>query len=123
MMNTILNNYNETEKNYIMNEIKLRTLLHIGKAPQTEKEFKDFCEKVIANKKAEEAKAENAKAKRQATEARKAEELNMTAEEYKAHKALKAKKTRYTNEIAKMKAEIARLERAIAYKEKFLKEN
>ena len=47
----------------------------------------------------------------------------MTVEEYRTYKKLQAKKKRYEREIAKFEEEIEKLQKAIAWKKKFLEEN
>ena len=74
--------------------------LGVGAAPKTQEEFDAWCDKTLADERADKEKAAAAKAKREAKEAEPG---------YKAHRNWK----RTDTEIRKMKEEIARLEKAI----------
>lgn len=122
-VNEILATYTEKEQEIIAFEMRLMAFLGLGGAPQTDEEFKKFCDETLAEKKAEKEKEERAKQKRIDNEKRRAEENGMTVEEYRAWKKLQAKKKRYAREIAEFEEEIKKLQNAIAWKKKFLEEN
>lgn len=70
------------------------------------------------------AAAEKEKAdKKKQKEIEKANSLGMSLEEYQAFKKEDAKKKRYAREIAKMKEEIAEMEKQIAIKQAYLDNN
>jgi hypothetical protein len=122
-VNEILATYTDKEQEVIIFEMRLMSFLGLGGAPQTDEEFKKFCDKTLAEKKAEKEKEEKAKQRKIDNEKRRAEENGMTVEEYRAYKKLQAKKKRYEREIAKFEEEIEKLQKAIAWKKKFLEEN
>lgn len=87
-------------------------------------------EEIEAERKArEEARAEaerkeaERKEKAKAREEAKAEAMGMTVEEYKEAKKIKAKKTRYNNEIKRMEAEIEKMKAEIERKRKWIENN
>ena len=86
------------EMGYIVNYGYIRTL------EEVEAEEKRIEEAILADRE----RLANARAKRQATELKKAAELGLTIEEYKAEKAKKAKITRLKNEIAELEKTLAR---------------
>lgn len=122
-VNEILATYTEKEQEIIAFEMRFMSFLGLGGAPQTDEEFKKFCDDTLAKKKAEKEKEEKAKQRKIDNEKRRAEENDMTVEEYRAYKKLQAKKKRYEREIAKFEEEIEKLQNAIAWKKKFLEEN
>jgi len=122
-VNEILANYTEEEQKIIAFTIQINAFVGIGKAPQTDKEFKKFCDETLAEKKAEKEKEERTKQRKIENEKRRAEENGMTVEEYRAYKKLQAKKKRYAKEIAEFEKEIEKLQKAIAWKKKFIEEN
>jgi len=122
-VNEILATYTEKEQEIITFEMRFMAFLGLGGAPQTDEEFKKFCDKTLAEKKTEKEKEEKAKQRKIDNEKRRAEENGMTVEEYRAYKKLQAKKKRYEREIAKFEEEIEKLQKAIAWKKKFLEEN
>ncbi len=122
-VNEILATYTDREQEVIAFEMHLMAFLGLGGAPQTDEEFKKFCDETLAEKKAEKEKEEKAKQRKIDNEKKKAEENGMTVEEYRAHKKLQAKKKRYAREIAEFEKEIEKLQNAIAWKKKFLEEN
>lgn len=122
-VNEILATYTDREQEVIAFEMRLMAFLGLGGAPQTDEEFKKFCDETLAEKKAEKEKEERAKQRRIDNEKRRAEENGMTVEEYRAYKKLQAKKKRYAREIAEFEKEIEKLQNAIAWKKKFLEEN
>lgn len=122
-VNEILATYTDREQEVIAFEMRLMAFLGLGGAPQTDEEFKKFCDETLAEKKAEKEKEEKAKQRKIDNEKRRAEENGMTVEEYRAYKKLQAKKKRYAKEIAEFEKEIEKLQNAIAWKKKFLEEN
>ena len=122
-VNEILATYTDKEQEIIAFEMRLMAFLGLGGAPQTDEEFKKFCDETLAEKKAEKEKEERAKQRKFDNEKRRAEENGMTVEEYRAWKKLQAKKKRYAREIAEFEEEIKKLQNAIAWKKKFLEEN
>lgn len=122
-VNEILATYTEEEQKIIAFTIQINAFVGIGRAPQTDEEFKKFCDETLAEKKAEKEKEERTKQRKIENEKRRAEENGMTVEEYRAYKKLQAKKKRYEREIAKFEEEIEKLQKAIAWKKKFLEEN
>jgi len=122
-VNEILATYTDREQEVIAFEMHLMAFLGLGGAPQTDEEFKKFCDETLAEKKAEKEKEEKAKQRKIDNEKRRAEENGMTVEEYRAYKKLQAKKKRYAKEIAEFEKEIEKLQNAIAWKKKFLEEN
>lgn len=122
-VNEILATYTEKEQEIIAFKMRLMAFLGLGGAPQTDEEFKKFCDDTLAEKKAEKEKEEKAKQRKIDNEKRKAEENNMTVEEYRAWKKLQAKKRRYEREIAEFEGQIKKLQNAIAWKKRFLEEN
>ena len=122
-VNEILEAYTEKEKKLIVFEMELMSFLRLGGAPQTDEEFKKFCDETLAEKKAEKEKEEKAKQRKIDNEKRRAEENGMTVEEYRAWKKLQTKKRRYEREIAEFEEQIKKLQNAIAWKKKFLEEN
>ena len=93
-VNEILEAYTEEEEKIIVLEMELMSLLGLGGAPQTDEEFKKFCDDTLAEKKAEKEKEEKAKQRKIDNEKRNAEKNGMTVEEYRAYKKLQAKKRR-----------------------------
>lgn len=71
-VNEILNTYTEKEQKIIAFEIRIRALIGGGRVPQTDEEFKEFCDKVLADRKAKEEKAEKAKQRKIDNEKRRA---------------------------------------------------
>ena len=122
-VNEILATYTDREQEIIAFEMRLMAFLGLSGAPQTDEEFKKFCDETLAEKKAEKEKEEKAKQRKIDNEKKKAEENGMTVEEYRAYKKLQAKKKRYAREIAEFEKEIEKLQNAIAWKKKFLEEN
>jgi len=122
-VNEILANYTEEEQKIIAFSIQIRAFVGIGGAPQTDAEFKAFCDETLAEKKAEKEKEERTKQRRIENEKRRADENGMTVEEYRVYKKLQAKKKRYAKEIAEFEKEIEKLQKAIAWKKKFIEEN
>lgn len=122
-VNEILATYTEKEQKIIALQMHIMSFLGLGGAPQTDEEFKKFCDETLAEKKAEKEKEEKAKQRKIDNEKRRAEENGMTVEEYRAWKKLQAKKKRYAREIAEFEKEIEKLQNAIAWKKKFLEEN
>ena len=122
-VNEILNGYTEKEQKIIAFEIQIRALVGGGRVPQTDEEFKEFCDKVLADRKAEEEKAEKAKHRKIDNEKRRAEENGMTVEEYRTYKKVQAKKKKYAKEIVEFEKQIEKLQNAIAWKKKFIEEN
>lgn len=113
-VNKILDEYNEEDKKEIIITMRFMALIQAAGAPQTEEEFKAFCEKVINDKREKEEK-EKAKAEKKANrEKAKAEEMNMTVEEYKEYKRLLNNRRRNNNELEKLQKEVARLTRKVA---------
>lgn len=122
-VNEILEAYTEEEEKIIVFEMELMSILGLGGAPQTDEEFKKFCDDTLAKKKAEKEKEEKAKQRKIDNEKRNAEKNGMTVEEYRAYKKLQAKKRRYEREIAEFEEQIKKLQNAIAWKKRFLEEN
>ena len=122
-VNEILATYTDREQEIIAFQMRIMAFLGLGGAPQTDEEFKKFCDDTLAEKKAEKEKEEKAKQRKIDNEKRRAEENGMTVEEYRAWKKLQAKKKRYAREIAEFEKEIEKLQNAIAWKKKFLEEN
>ena len=122
-VNEILATYTDREQEIIAFQMRIMAFLGLGGAPQTDEEFKKFCDDTLAEKKAEKEKEEKAKQRKIDNEKRRAEENGMTVEEYRAWKKLQAKKKRYAKEIAEFEKEIEKLQNAIAWKKKFLEEN
>ena len=122
-VNEILATYTKEEQEIIAFEMRFMAVLRLTPAPQTDEEFKKFCDDTLAKKKAEKEKEEKAKQKKIENEKRKAEENNMTVEEYRAWKKFQAKKKRYAREIEKCEWEIKKLQKEIAWRKKFLEEN
>ena len=122
-VNEILATYTKEEQEIIAFQMRIMAFLGLGGAPQTDEEFKKFCDDTLAEKKAEKEKEEKAKQRKIDNEKRRAEENGMTVEEYRAWKKLQAKKKRYAKEIAEFEKEIEKLQNAIAWKKKFLEEN
>lgn len=63
------------------------------------------------------------KSEREAKTMEKAKALNMTVEEYKAHKSVQAKKKRYAREITELEEEIENLKKKIEAKSNYIKEH
>lgn len=63
------------------------------------------------------------KSEREAKIMEKAKALNMTVEEYKAHKSVQAKKKRYAREITELEEEIENLKKKIEAKSNYIKEH
>lgn len=122
-VNEILANYTEEEQKIIAFSIQIMAFVGIGGAPQTDEEFKKFCDETLAEKKAEKEKEERTKQRKIENEKRRAEENGMSVEEYRAYKKLQAKKKRYAKDIAEFEKEIEKLQKAIAWKKKFIEEN
>ena len=118
----IMNNYTEAERK----EIIFATMMmqNTGApAPQNEEEFKDFCEKVINERKKAERKEAERKERKAKREAEEAEAKGMTIEEYKEYKKEEAKIKRYQTEIKKMEAEIKEIQRKINYRKNYIAKN
>ena len=120
-VNEILANYNDTDREYITHMMRMMALIGAGNAPQTDEEFKKFCENTLKDRDETKAKEEAKQARKEAREKAKADEMGMTVEEYRAHKKLQAKIRRYENEVEAAKAEIIRLEKAIEWKKEYIK--
>ena len=93
---------------YVVNEGYVRTVEEIEAEKRAEEE------KAKAEKRAEEEKQKRAIAREEA----KAEEMNMTVEEYKAYKKMVANKKRNEAEIRKAYKVIEEMKNKIAYYEK-----
>ena len=118
----ILTTYNEEDYNYIVDIIKFCAVFgSYEKVPETEEEFKNFCEECLNKRDKQRKKEEEAKAKKEEREKEKAVKLGMTTEEYKEYKKLQAKKTRYRREIKKAEEEIERLKKEVEWKKDYLK--
>jgi len=119
-VNEILANYNDTDREYITHLMRMMALIGAGNAPQTDEEFKKFCDDTLKDRDETEAKEKAKQARKEAREKAKADEMGMTIEEYKAHKKLQAKIRRYENEVMNAEAEIKRLEKEIAWKKEYI---
>ena len=118
----ILATYNEEDRNYIVDIIEFYTIFgSYEKVPETEEEFKNFCEERLSSRDRQREEEKEAKAKKEDKEKEKAAKLGMTAEEYKEYKKLQAKKTRYRREIKKAEEEIERLKKEVEWKKDYLK--
>ena len=122
-VNEILATYTDKEQEIIAFEMNLMAFLGLGGVPQTDEEFKKFCDDTLAEKKAEKEKEERAKQRKIDNEKRRAEENGMTVEEYRTWKKVQAKKKKYAKEIAEFEKEIKKLQNAIAWKKRFIEEN
>ena len=68
-------------------------------------------------------KKEEKKAKQLANQKKKAENLNLTLEEFQKQKKIKSKITRYKREVKGLLETIERLKEEIEYKQNFIKDN
>ncbi len=120
-VNEILANYNDTDREYITHMMRMMALIGAGNAPQTDEEFKRFCDGTLKDR--DEAKAEEGakQAKKEAREKANAEIMGMTVEEYRAYKKLQTKIRRYENEVMRAEAEIKKLEEEIEWKKEYIK--
>lgn len=119
----IMNTYTEQEQVEIEKRITILAILGYGNAPETEEEFKAFCEETLEQNKKYEKEEREKKERKIQKEKENAEKAGMTVEEFKEFKKLEAKKRRYAREIEKMKEEIENLKKEIEKKENFLKNN
>ena len=118
----IMDNYTEEERKDIM--FTAMIMQNTGApAPQNEEEFKDFCERVINDRKEAERKEAEKKERKAKKEAEEAEAKGMTIEEYKEYKKEEAKIKRYNREIKKMEAEIKEIQRKINYRKNYIAKN
>lgn len=120
-VNEILANYNDTDREYIIHMMRMMALIGVGNAPQTDEEFKKFCEGTLEDREEAKAKEEAKRAKKEAREKANAETMGMTIEEYRAYKKLQTKIRRYENEVMKAEADIKKLEEEIAWKKEYIK--
>lgn len=120
-VNRILANYNDIDREYIAHTMRMMALIGAGNAPQTDEEFKKFCEGALKDREEAKAKEEAKRAKKEAREKANAETMGMTVEEYRAYKKLQTKIRRYENEVMKAEAEIKRLEEEITWKKEYIK--
>ena len=132
MTDIIINKkFTAEEKETILFTIRLKALLGTDDAPTTQEDFDEWCDKIIAEKKAEEqrkaeqeakrlqrkAEAEQRKAQRELEEAT---ALNLTIEEYKEYQKYnkniqkhKVENYRILNTIAKLQKDFERHEKKI----------
>lgn len=120
-VNEILANYNDKDREYITHIMRMMALIGAGNAPQTDEEFKRFCEGTLKDRDEAEAKEKAKQAKKEAREKANADMMGMTVEEYRAYKKLQAKIRRYENEVMKAEADIKKLEEEIAWKKEYIK--
>ena len=120
-VNEILANYNDTDREYITHMMRMMALIGAGNAPQTDEEFKRFCEGTLKDRDEAKAKEEAKRAKKEAREKANADMMGMTIEEYRAYKKLQTKIRRYENEVMKEEADIKKLEEEIACKKEYIK--
>ena len=109
--NAILANYNETDREYVIGVMKWMVVVQAIKAPETDEEFKEFCEETLKQRDEEKRKEEERKTKKAQRELEKAEALGMTVEQYREYKKQLAKKKRYEKEIVEAEAEIKKLQK------------
>ena len=119
-VNKIIATYTAEEQEYIISTMRFAALIGITKAPQTNEEFKAFCDDTIKAWHENTAKKAEKEAKKIKREQEKAKTLGMTIEEYRVHKKLQAKIRRYENEVMKAEAEIKKLEKEIAWKKEYI---
>lgn len=120
-VNEIIATYTAEEQEYITTTMRFAALVGAFGAPQTDEEFKIFCDDTIKAWREDTAKKAEKEAKKAQREQEKAEALGMTVEEYRAHKKLQAKIRRYENEVMKAEADIKKLEEEIAWKKEYIK--
>lgn len=118
--NAILNSYNETDREYIIGTMKWMVIVQAIKAPETDEEFKKFCEETLKERDAAIQKEAEKKARKEQREKEQAEALGMTVEQYKTYKKQLAKKRKYEKEIKEAEEKIKQLEKEIARKKRYL---
>lgn len=119
-VNEIIATYTAEEQEHIVTTMRFAALVGAVGTPQTDEEFKTFCDDTIKAWHEDIAKKAEKEAKKAQREQEKAETLGLTAEEYKKYKKLQTKKTRYAREIAKAEAEMERLQAEIKWKKEYL---
>ena len=129
---TINEKFTEEEKRTILFKIRFKALFGTDDVPTTQEAFDEWCDKIIAEKKAEEQKkaeqeakrlqrkAEREKAKAQ-RELEEATALNLTIEEYKEYKNCNKNIQKYKRENCQILNTIAKLQKDFERHEKKIK--
>lgn len=127
MTDIIINEkFTEEEKRTILFKIRFKALFGTDDVPTTQEAFDEWCDKIIAEKKAEQEakrlqrKAEREKAKAQ-RELEEATALNLTIEEYKEYKNCNKNIQKYKRENCQILNTIAKLQKDFERHEKKIK--
>ena len=123
-MSLVLESYNEEDKKYLMQIIRICAVIGRGQAPTTPEEFRAWCELELQDRDKEEEKKRKAEEKKQATLERKAAELGLSIEDYKEYTRLlrnkKRKDTEIRNITEKYEEELKELKESFEYWKKKL---
>ena len=107
--------YTEEEKELIRIRAIGKALVGADDAPETQEEFDAWCEKVVEEKRAEIAKAEQRKANRIKNEIDRANALGLTVEEYREYRKCETNLKKNMEMIRKYEKELAACKKKVAH--------
>ena len=105
--------YTKEEQDYLLGAMGFMALIGAPCEIKTDEDLKNWCDEKLANKKRAEEEKEEKKRRKEEREKAKADAEGLTVEEWKKEQSRKRSITRVKNEIAK-------LEKELKYKKKYL---